>query len=126
MNKTFTGPELAQALRDKQLEEGTILKNMISCKFIIGKCGEELSIYRYIGGEKREEILAVSLVCNTFTIVEEPTLYYFNQVRKWNKKVRIDRTAAFRTIPEMLRMLGNSSMEVINVAFTKRIWEIEE
>ncbi|MCR3759195.1 hypothetical protein KYB31_09355 [Clostridium felsineum] len=120
--KTFTGPELAQAILDGKFKEGTKFKGDIGFEYKLCMYNSSLCLYR-----DGEMTLNGALIYRTFTLIEEPKLYYFNQVRKMDKKIKIKGWDDFLSLTEALRKLANYYPDgTINEAFNKKVWEVEE
>lgn len=122
--KTFTGPELAQAILDEKFKEGTKFKSECGRIYTV-KMFEERSLGLYYS---YENVWATSLeiINRTFTLIEEPKLYYFNQVRNTGKKIKYKDWDNFYTLQKTLKMLSEGASELINEAFNKKVWEVEE
>jgi hypothetical protein len=127
--KTFTGPELAQMMIDGKTKAGMKFISEIGLEYKIVDYDTKHrdGIVQVLYRDKENKIATNGeLIYRTFTIIEEPKLYYFNQVRNSGKRIRIKGWDNFYTLQEMLRILADYNCVGINQAFNKKIWEVEE
>lgn len=122
--KTFTGPELAQMIRDKKYKEGTKFKD---------RCDIDCEIKKYVGGElgiyypaSGNWISSISMINGTFTLIEEPKLIFLNQAVKEGKRIKLKDWDCYYVINEVLDWLRWKDIKTIQNALTKKVWEIEE
>lgn len=124
--KTFTGPELAQLLRDKELKEGTKFKDEMNKNYIVHFIPSANSYTLYCDYTSDELVRAVTLINRTFTLIEEPKLYFLNHAVKSNKHIKLKDWDNFHDIEQALVHLSKLSKETIQEAFTMKVWEVEE
>lgn len=125
--KTFEGWELAKAIKEGKFKEDTKFQNETGIVSTVKEYEGELGLwgsYDEKGNQCWDTNLA--LINRTFTLITEPKLYYFNQVRKTNKKIRIKGWNKFVNLQGALDTLSTYNDKVINEAFTKKVWEVEE
>lgn len=123
---TFTGPELAQAILDGKFKKGVKFKDNegIEVKIEAYRNTNQLTICESLNPQLQIPIF--SLINRTFTLIEEPKLYYFNQAKTSEKKIKLKGWDKFYTLQEALKILSDYDSVVINEAFNKKVWEVEE
>lgn len=126
--KTFEGWELVKALKEKKFKEGTKFKDEFENEYtvtLIPSIPLEFSLKCNHTADGSTH--ARQLINRTFTLIE-PKLYYFNQVRKMDKRIRVKGWKGSFTLCEALNMFEIKcySKKQINDCFDKKVWEIEE
>jgi|GEM_PF-3221855 len=124
--KTFTGPELAQAILDGKFKEGTKFKDENNNEYVLAltKVTDEYALMCNYTDFKYAT--AGALINRTFTLIEEPKEFkFFNQVRNSGKKIKIKSWSEFYDLPEALKIISSYDCNVINDVLNKKLW-IEE
>lgn len=120
--KTFTGPELAQLLKDKKIKKGAILEDENCFTYTVGTYCDIFELY----GEDKRWITSNDLIYRTFTLIEEPKLIFLNQAAKEGKKIKLKDWRDYQPIEKIINYLNQQNKETIQNALTKPIWEVEE
>ena len=113
--KTFTVPELAQAILDGKFKEGTKFMGDTDLEYELCMYNSDLCLYR-----NGKMVLSGVLMYRTFTLMEEPKpeLFYFNQVNNNGKRI-VDIAKQYDVTRQQIADLIRHNSEAI-------LWEIKQ
>lgn len=119
--KTFTGPELAQAILDGKFKEGTKFSDEYGTIYSVAPLLNGFDI-RHNGSP----VNSYTIINSTFTLIEEPKLIFLNQAAKEDKKIKLKIWNDYYFIDKAVDYLRCYDKQIIKQALTKPVWEVEE